>query len=128
MNIVVEKIMRISMLILFSIGAVSCVSGVESDLDWSVGGVDLKYEKEGGTKVVEFKNIGEWYVVSSENWCEVSPSSGNGDATLVIKVTDMGDDSKESRSAKVFFMCSNETKNICQIDVCQNEQIDHPWW
>ena len=59
----------------------------------------LSFDFVGGASTVDILSNVKWTVVSDASWCEVSPTSGEGDASLNVKV---GDYKKEgNRSAVV---------------------------
>lgn len=74
---------------------VGCQKAVEVSFDGTV----QEIEAQGGSVEVALKSNGEWTVSSSAEWLAVTPTSGNGDATLTFtaEANTMG----EPRSAQI---------------------------
>lgn len=65
------------------VAALSCLAiGCRKPVEVSFGVESLNIAAEGGTYTVELKSNGEWSLSAIEEWLVVTPSSGNGNATL----------------------------------------------
>lgn len=73
--------------LLLFVAALSCLMmGCRKPVNVEFG-ADLKtIAAEGGTCTVELKSNGDWTIGSTAEWLTVSPTSGNGDATINIEV------------------------------------------
>ena len=77
------------------VAVVSC--GKKVDVNLSPESVD--FAPEGGETEVALTSNGDWQVEASYAWLSVTPTSGNGNATLVVTATP--NDGNEAREAKV---------------------------
>ena len=69
------------------VAALSCfVMGCRKPVEVSFGVESLNVTAEGGTYTAELKSNGEWTIGSTAEWLTVSPTSGNGNATLTFEV------------------------------------------
>ena len=67
------------------VAALSCfVMGCRKPVEVSFGVESLNVTAEGGTYTAELKSNGDWTIGSTAEWLTVSPTSGNGDATLTF--------------------------------------------
>ena len=67
------------------VAALSCfVMGCRKPVNVSFGVESLNVAAEGGTYTAELKSNGDWTIGSTAEWLTVSPTSGNGDATLTF--------------------------------------------
>lgn len=72
---------------LLFVGALSCfVMGCRKPVEVSFDDNSKTIAAEGGTCTVELKSNGDWTIGSTAEWLRVSPTSGNGDATITIEV------------------------------------------
>lgn len=80
----------------------------------------ITFSNRSETKQVSFTADGDWYIrIPKEcDWLSVSPSSGEGDAT--VSFTTSTYDATNSRSVKVAFVCDNiEQKALLQVTQMQ---------
>ena len=69
------------------VAALSCfVMGCRKPVEVSFGVESLNVTAEGGTYTAELKSNGDWTIGSTAEWLTVSPTSGNGNATLTFEV------------------------------------------
>lgn len=69
------------------VAALSCfVMGCRKPVNVSFGVESLNVAAVGGTYTTELKSNGDWTINSTAEWLTVSPTSGNGDATLTFVV------------------------------------------
>lgn len=69
------------------VAALSCfVMGCRKPVEVSFGVESLNVAAEGGTYTAELKSNGDWTIGSTAEWLTVSPTSGNGNATLTFEV------------------------------------------
>ncbi len=69
------------------VAALSCfVMGCRKPVNVSFGVELLNVAAEGGTYTAELKSNGDWTIGSIAEWLTVTPTSGNGDATLIFEV------------------------------------------
>ena len=69
------------------VAALSCfVMGCRKPVNVSFGVESLNVAAVGGTYTTELKSNGDWTINSMAEWLTVSPTSGNGDATLTFEV------------------------------------------
>ncbi len=67
------------------VAALSCfVMGCRKPVEVSFGVESLNVTAEGGTYTAELKSNGDWTIGSTAEWLTVSPTSGNGNATLTF--------------------------------------------
>ena len=67
------------------VAALTCfMVGCRKPVEVSFGVQSLNVAAEGGNYTVELKSNGEWNIGSTSDWLTVSPTSGNGNATLTI--------------------------------------------
>lgn len=62
-----------------------------------------------GTRQIQITCNGDWTVSGLPEWCSLSPSSGTGDATVSLTVSNNGD---SQRSAQLVFACHDKTANV----------------
>ena len=67
---------------LFVAAIVCFLVGCRKPVEVSFGVQSLNVAAEGGEYTVALKSNGDWNIGSTEDWLAVSPTSGNGDATL----------------------------------------------
>lgn len=73
--------------LLLFVSALSCfVMGCRKPVEVSFGVETLNVAAEGGTYTAELKSNGDWSIGATAEWVTVSPTSGNGDATLTFEV------------------------------------------
>lgn len=69
------------------VAALSCLAmGCRKPVNVSFGVESLNIAAVGGTYTTELKSNGDWTIGSTAEWLTVSPTSGNGDATLTFEV------------------------------------------
>ena len=67
------------------VAATACLLvGCRKPVEVSFGVQSLSVAAEGGNYTVELKSNGDWNIGSTADWLTVSPTSGNGSATLSI--------------------------------------------
>lgn len=67
------------------VAAISCfLTGCRKPVEVSFGTQTLDVVAEGGTYTAELKSNGDWTLGLTSEWLSVSPTSGNGDATLTL--------------------------------------------
>lgn len=129
MRISISKLMPVAALLLWSaMHLCSCGSeeivrvpakmNLENADETGMGFVTFSNRAE--TKQVSFTADGEWYIrIPKEcDWLSVSPSSGNGDATVDFSTSTY--DATSPRSVKVAFVCDNiEQKALLEVTQLQ---------
>lgn len=90
-----KKMKCLMLVAVVALSLVGCQKAVEVSFDGTV----QEIEAQGGSVEVALKSNGEWTVSSSAEWLAVTPTSGNGDATLTFtaEANTMG----EPRSAQI---------------------------
>ncbi len=71
---------------------------------------ELTFKSDGGDELVGVTSNTNWSVVSSEKWCEVSPSSSKGDGA--IKVSAQKNEKAENRTAKISVVSGSLTRIV----------------
>ncbi len=97
----------LSSLIAFVIG---CSKEEEELPKLELNATELSFKSEGGDELVGVTSNTNWSAVSSEKWCEVSPSSSNGNGA--IKVTAQKNEKSESRTAKISVVSGSLTRIV----------------
>jgi hypothetical protein len=69
---------------LFVAALASLLTGCNKSVEVSFDMQTQTIAAEGGTYTVELKSNGDWNIAASADWLTVSPTSGNGDATLTL--------------------------------------------
>lgn len=93
------------------VAALSCfVMGCRKPVEVSFGVDSKTIAAEGGTCTVELKSNGDWTVSSTAEWLTVSPTSGNGDATLTIEVQPNSSD--QVRSQEIIAATKDNTASL----------------
>lgn len=69
---------------LFVAALASLLIGCKKPVEVSFGVQSQTIAAEGGTYSVELKSNGDWSIDATAEWLTVSPTSGNGDATLTL--------------------------------------------
>ena len=85
---------------------VGCQKAVEVSFDKATQEIDA----QGGTVEVALKSNGEWTLTSSEDWITISPTSGNGDATLTLAAE--ANATQELRSAVITATTKDNTATL----------------
>lgn len=80
-NNIMKKLHLFLFVALLSCLAMGCRKPVEVSFDVE----SMHIAAEGGTYTAELKSNGEWSLATPEEWLTVTPTSGNGDATLTFE-------------------------------------------
>ena len=75
----------------------------------------------GGTQNLVFRASDKWSVTSDQDWCSVSPNSGDRGNKNTMKVTVAANDTYGTRTAKLTFKCGKYTETIPVVQ----KQLDH---
>lgn len=77
-----------------------------------LGFVSLDFSSKAASQTISFKADGEWHIViqASEDWISVSPSSGQGDGTISVSVSD--NPAEQSRRGFVSFVCDGLEQKV----------------
>ena len=89
-----KKLKCLMFVAVVALSLVGCQKAVEVSFDGTVPEI----EAQGGSVEVALKSNGEWTVSSSAEWLAVTPTSGNGNATLTLTADA---NTMESRSAQI---------------------------
>lgn len=74
---------KLKYLLFFAVVVLSLV-GCQKDVEVSFDGAAQEIEAQGGSVEVALKSNGEWTVNTTAEWLVVTPTSGNGNATLTL--------------------------------------------
>ena len=97
--------------LLLLVAVLSCfVMGCRKPVEVSFEVATLNVAAEGGTCSTELKSNGEWSIGSTAEWLTVSPTSGNGDATITFEVQPNSDE--HSRSIEVMATTKDNTASV----------------
>ncbi len=93
------------------VAAIACfLVGCRKPVEVSFGVQSLNVAAEGGEYTVELKSNGDWKIASTEDWIGVSPTSGNGDATL--RFVARPNPSEQSRSVELRATTKDNTASL----------------
>lgn len=93
------------------VAALSCfVMGCRKPVEVSFGVDSKTIAAEGGSCTVALKSNGDWTVSTTAEWFTVSPTSGNGDATLTIEV--QPNTSDQVRSQEIIASTKDNTASL----------------
>lgn len=84
--------------------------GCQKAVEVSFNGTTQEIEAQGGPVEVELRSNGEWTLVSTAEWLVVTPTSGNGDATLTL--TAEANTFNETRSAEITATTKDNTATL----------------
>lgn len=104
-------------LLLFSlcmtITAYSCSSDDDApEPELIVSTESVPFIKEGGDKIIHIKTNQKWNISSSETWCTVSPTSGEGTGTIKITVSATANTTNDPRTAVLTVTAGSITKQV----------------
>ncbi len=107
---------KLKCLLLVAVVALSLV-GCHKAVEVSFDGATQEIEAQGGSIEVALKSNGEWTLASSAEWLVVTPTSGNGDATLTL--TAEANTTNELRTAEITAATKdrNATLTVSQQDM-----------
>ena len=88
----------------------SCTEDLEKEYSISLKPTKLSFNSEGGKRQVSLESTYEWEVNGGDNWCSVSPRSGEGDAEVVFTIEP--NMAAEDRSAEFVFTSGNEKTTL----------------
>ena len=105
----------LSMLAIMSAVLVSCakseVTNPDANASISVSPTELNFDATGGDKTVTITSTGEWSVYTSDDWFELSATSGqNGDKITIS--ADPYDNTEEERYAYIEFYCGSSATSL----------------
>lgn len=105
----------LSMLAIMSAVLVSCakseVTNPDANASISVSSTELNFDAKGGDKTVTITSTGEWSVYTSDDWFELSATSGqNGDKITIS--TDPYDNTEEERYGYIEFYCGSSATSL----------------
>lgn len=80
---------------------------------------EVSFQFDGGQEIVGVTSYMNWSAISSEQWCEISPSSSNGDGAIVINVKK--NEMPMERSSKITVVSGT---NTCILIVTQAASIE----
>lgn len=99
---------------LFVISLTSCSGENDPKIEPSItisGQSSITLASNGGSTTLAFNSAKNWTVSSSQNWCKVSPSSGNG-GNVTITITADENTSFDERNASITISSETISKNI----------------
>ncbi|MCQ2232869.1 MAG: hypothetical protein MJZ30_13585 [Paludibacteraceae bacterium] len=105
-----NKVFYLTLLSSLIAGVVGCSDDEEEAPKLELNATELTFKSEGGDELVGVTSNTNWSAVSSEKWCEVSPSSSNGNGA--IKVTAQKNEKSESRTAKISVVSGSLTRIV----------------
>ncbi|MBB4034282.1 hypothetical protein GGR21_000167 [Dysgonomonas hofstadii] len=88
-----------------------------------VSAESILFKKEGGDKVMHIKTNHQWTVSSSETWCTVTPSSGDGTGTIKLTVNATENTSNDERSAVLTVNAGGITKQVVVTQALTNKLV-----
>lgn len=105
----------LSMLAILSAVLVSCakseVTNPDANASISVSPTELNFDATGGDKTVTITSTGEWSVYTSDDWFELSATSGqNGDKITIS--ADPYDNTEEERYGYIDFYCGSSSTSV----------------
>ena len=105
----------LSMLAIMSAVLVSCakseVTNPDANASISVSPTELNFDATGGDKTVTITSTGEWSVYTSDDWFELSATSGqNGDKITIS--ADPYDNIEKERYAYIEFYCGSSATSL----------------
>jgi len=95
---------------LFVAAMASFLVGCRKPVEVSFGVQSQTIAAEGGTYTVELKSNGDWNIGTTTEWLAVSPTSGNGDATLTLVAQPNA--TQEVRSAEIQATTKDNTASM----------------
>ena len=88
----------------------SCTEDLAKEYSISLESTRLSFDSEGGKQQVSLESTYEWEVSGGDDWCSVSPQSGEGDAEVVFTIDpNMAED---GRSAEFVFTSGNKKTTL----------------
>ena len=116
----------LSMLAIMSAVLVSCakseVTNPDANASISVSPTELNFDATGGDKTVTITSTGEWSVYTSDDWFELSATSGqNGDKITIS--ADPYDNTEEERYAYIEFYCGSSATSLSLTQSAKENSI-----
>ena len=88
----------------------SCTEDLAKEYSISLQPTKLSFNSEGGAQYVTVESTYEWKVSGGDDWCSVSPRSGEGDAEVVFTIDP--NMAEEDRSAEFVFTSGNKKTTL----------------
>ncbi|MDU1904833.1 MAG: leucine-rich repeat protein [Dysgonomonas sp.] len=83
-------------------------SGIPTKLDISQN--QLSFSKDGGENIINITSDGKWILTNNDDWCLISPKTGNGNAQ--IKITLKTNTSDKERLTEIILKGGNLSQKI----------------
>lgn len=83
-----------------------------ADPELIVSTESISFKKEGGDVVLHIKTNTQWNLVSSQSWCAVSPSSGEGAGTIKLTATATENTGTDARNAVITVTAGNQSRQV----------------
>ena len=96
--------------ILFVAAVAFAVVGCRKPVDVSFESATQEVSAEGGSYEIALKSNGEWTVATTAEWVTVTPTTGNGDATLTLAVA--ANTLADDRSAEITATTKDNTATL----------------
>ena len=88
----------------------SCTEDLAKEYSISLESTRLSFDSEGGKQQVSLESTYEWEVSGGDDWCSVSPQSGEGDAEVVFTIDP--NMTEDGRSAEFVFTSGNKKTTL----------------
>ena len=88
----------------------SCTEDLAKEYSISLESTRLSFDSEGGKQQVSLESTYEWEVSGGDDWCSVSPQSGEGDAEVVFTIDP--NMTEDGRSAEFIFTSGNKKTTL----------------
>ena len=88
----------------------SCTEDLAKEYSISLESTRLSFDSEGGAQYVTVESTYEWKVSGGDDWCSVSPQSGEGDAEVVFTIDP--NMTEDGRSAEFVFTSGNKKTTL----------------
>ena len=88
----------------------SCTEDLAKEYSISLESTRLSFDPEGGKQQVSLESTYEWEVSGGDDWCSVSPQSGEGDAEVVFTIDP--NMTEDGRSAEFVFTSGNKKTTL----------------
>lgn len=91
---------------ILSVFITACDDSNKDDNNLEIDQQLLEFTLVAASKNVNITSDAEWTVVSDDDWCTISPTSGNANSTIAVNVTE--NDTPDERQATVKLMIGNK--------------------
>ena len=88
----------------------SCTEDLAKEYSISLESTRLSFDSEGGKQQVSLESTYEWEVSGGDDWCSVSPRSGDGDAEVVFTIDP--NMTEDGRSTEFVFTSGNKKTTL----------------